>query len=74
MEKLLLLGKIDLYLKMLMAGLRNRHSQHGSINPSQLVSTVQTAGEDMWGVFVAEHSGVLKPIKHYLNATAYLNM
>lgn len=59
---------------MLIAGSRKRHNQHESINPSSLVSIVQAAGGDTWGVFVAEHSRVLEPINHYSNATAYLNI
>lgn len=59
---------------MVIAGSRNWHSQHESINLSLLVSTVPAAGGDAWGVFVAEHSRVLEPIKHYSNATAYLNI
>ena len=55
---------------MLMTG----HNQHESINPSELLSTARAAGGDVRGVFVAEHSGDLQPIKHNFNATAYVNI
>ncbi len=46
------------------------------MDPSCLVSTVQTAGGGVmvWGIFSWHTLGPLVPIEHHLNATAYLSI
>ncbi len=50
--------------------------EHESMDPSCLVSTVQTAsgGLMVWGIFSWHTLGPLVPIEHHLNATAYLSI
>ncbi len=49
--------------------------EHESMDPSCLVSTVQAGGGVMvWGVFSWHTLGLLVPIEHRLNATAYLSI
>ncbi len=49
--------------------------EHESMDPSCLVSTVQTGGGVMvWGIFSWHTLGPLVPIEHRLNATAYLSI
>ncbi len=49
--------------------------EHESMDPSNLVSTVQAAGGVMvWGIFSWHTLGPLGPIEHRLNATAYLSI
>ncbi len=55
---------------------RTRRKEHESMDPSCLVSTVQTGGGGVmvWGVFYWHTLGPLVPIKHCLNTTAYLSI
>ncbi len=49
--------------------------EHESMDPSCLVSTVQAGGGVMvWGIFSWHTLGLLEPIDHHLNATAYLSI
>ncbi len=50
--------------------------EHESIYPSCLVSTVQAGGGGVmvWGIFSWHTLGLLVPIEHHLNATAYLSI
>ncbi len=50
--------------------------EHGSMDPSCLVSTVQAGGGGamVWGIFSWNTLGPLVPIRHHLNATAYLSI
>ncbi len=49
------------------------HKEHESMDPSCLVSMVRAGGGVMvWGIFSWHTLGVLVPIEHGLNATAYL--
>ncbi len=50
--------------------------EHESMDPSCLVSMVQAAGCGVmvWGIFSWHTLGPLVPIKHRLNATAYLSI
>jgi len=49
--------------------------QHGNMDPSCLVSTVQAAGYVMmWGIFYWHTLGPLVPNKHCLNGTTYLGI
>ncbi len=52
------------------------HKEHESIDPSCLVSTVQAGGCGImvWGIISWHTLGPLVPIKHCLNATAYLSI
>ncbi len=55
---------------------RNWCKEHESMDPSCLVSTVQ-AGDGVvmvWGIFSWHTLGLLVPIEHSLNATAYLSI
>ncbi len=49
------------------------HKDHESMDPSNLVSTVQ-AGLMVWGIFSWHTLGPLGPIEHCLNTTAYLSI
>ncbi len=50
--------------------------EHDSMGPSCLVSTVQAGGGGVmvWGMFSWHTLGILVPIEHRLNATAYLSI
>ncbi len=50
--------------------------EHESKDPSCLVSTVQAGGGGVmvWGIFSLHTLGLLVPIEHRLNATAYLSI
>ncbi len=51
--------------------------EHESMDPSCLVSTVQAGGRGgvmVWGIFSWHTLGLLVPIDHRLNATAYLSI
>ncbi len=55
--------------------LRIWHKEHESMDPSGLVSTVQTSGGVMvHGIFSRHTLGPLVPIEHCLNTTAYLSI
>ncbi len=57
---------------------RNRiwRKEHESMDPSCLVSTVQAGRGDVkgWGIFYWHTLGLLVPIEHCLNTTAYLSI
>ncbi len=50
--------------------------EHESMDPSSIVSTVQAGGGGImvWGIFSWHTLGLLVPIEHRLNATAYLSI
>ncbi len=50
--------------------------EHESMDPSRLVSTVQAGGGGVMvcGIFSLHTLGLLVPIEHRLNATAYLSI
>ncbi len=52
------------------------HKENESMDPSCLVSTVQAGRGDVkgWGIFSWHTLGLLVPIEHCLNATAYLSI
>ncbi len=52
------------------------HKVHESMDPSCLVSTVQAGGGGVivWGIFSWHTLGLLVPIEHRLNASAYLSI
>ncbi len=52
------------------------HKEHESMDSSCLVSTVQAGGSGVivWGIFSWHTLGLLVPIEHRLNATAYLSI
>ncbi len=58
-------GRVRIWLK-----------EHESMDPSCLVSTVQAGGVGVmvWGIFLWHTLSPLVPIKHCLNATAYLSI
>ncbi len=47
---------------------------HERMEPSCLVSTVQSGGVMVWGIFSWHTLGTLVPIEHSLNTTAYLSI
>ncbi len=57
-------------------GVRVWHKEHESMDPSCLVSTVQTGGGGVMvrGIIPWHTLGPLVPIEHHLNATAYLSI
>ncbi len=52
------------------------HKEHESMDPSCLVSMVQAGGGGVmvWGIFSWHTLGLLVPIEHRLNTTAYLSI